>query len=96
MIKMRNNLLVGIIVLTYGINFPVFASDTATLTISGNVTAPTCSTDVVDSQLQQRCGNTSRLSNTTEIVLTPVRGVVTEVVTVKGDTPRQIVLNRYD
>ncbi|WP_410749975.1 DUF2574 family protein [Citrobacter sp. U14242] len=93
---MKNRFLMGIIVLSYGVGFPVFASDTATLTISGSVTVPTCSADVVDSQLQQRCGNTTRLSNLTDVVSTSVRGVVTEVVAVQGDATRQIVLNHYD
>ncbi|ECZ9471828.1 DUF2574 family protein, partial [Salmonella enterica subsp. enterica serovar Kentucky] len=55
---MKKYLLMGIIVSAYGISVPVFASDTATLTISGKVSAPTCSTEVVNAQLQQRCGNT--------------------------------------
>lgn len=50
---MKKYLLMGIIVSAYGISVPVFASDTATLTISGKVTAPTCSTEVVNAQLQQ-------------------------------------------
>lgn len=94
---MKNRLQMGIIVLAYGIGSPVFASETATLTISGKVSAPTCSTDVVDHQMVQRCGNTTRFSNTTDaIAITPVRGVATEVVTVPGDATRRIVLNRYD
>ncbi|EAX4510787.1 DUF2574 family protein, partial [Salmonella enterica] len=38
---MKKYLLMGIIVSAYGISVPVFASDTAALTISGKVTAPT-------------------------------------------------------
>ena len=93
---MKNRLLMGIIVLGYGIGSPAFASDTATLIISGTVTAPTCSTDVVENQLQQRCGNTTHLSSTSDVVSAPARGVMTEVVAVQGDATRQIVLNRYD
>ncbi|EFB0784791.1 DUF2574 family protein, partial [Salmonella enterica] len=48
---MKKYLLMGIIVSAYGISVPVFASDTATLTISGKVSAPTCSTEVVNAQL---------------------------------------------
>lgn len=73
-----------------------FASDTATLTISGKVTAPTCSTEVVNTQLQQRCGNTIHVSTLQAPAATPVRGVTTQLYTVPGDSARQIIVNRYD
>ncbi|KWZ99566.1 hypothetical protein HMPREF3207_03903 [Citrobacter koseri] len=95
-LNMKNPFLMGIIVLAYGMSSPVFASDTATLTISGSVTTPTCHADVVDTQLQQRCGNNTYLANAGETASMPVRGVVTEVITLPGSTARQIVLNRYD
>lgn len=73
-----------------------FASDTATLTISGKVTAPTCSTEVVNAQLQQRCGNTIHVSTLQTPAATPMRGVTTQLYTVHGDSTRQIVVNHYD
>jgi len=94
---MKNYLLSGIIVLTYGMSTPGFSSETATLTINGRVTIPTCSTDVVNSQLQQRCGNTLYQFNTQDAKKTSsARGVVTEMTHLPGDAARQIVLNRYD
>ncbi|EAS1757712.1 DUF2574 family protein [Salmonella enterica] len=93
---MKKYLLMGIIVSAYGISVPVFASDTATLTISGKVTAPTCSTEVVNAQLQQRCGNTIHFSTLQTPAATPMRGVTTQLYTVPGDSTRQIVVNHYD
>ncbi|HCL6625568.1 TPA: DUF2574 family protein [Citrobacter amalonaticus] len=94
---MKNYLLSGIIVLTYGMSTPAFSSDTATLTINGRVTIPTCSTDVVNSQLQQRCGNTLYQFSTQDAKKTSsARGVATEMTHLPGDAARQIVLNRYD
>ncbi|HCC5837096.1 TPA: DUF2574 family protein [Citrobacter farmeri] len=94
---MKNYLLSGIIVLTYGMSTPAFSSDTATLTINGRVTMPTCNTDVVNSQLQQRCGNTLYQFTTQNVEKTSsARGVVTEMTHLPGDETRQIVLNRYD
>ncbi|EOV2658528.1 DUF2574 family protein [Salmonella enterica] len=93
---MKKYLLMGIIVSAYGISVPVFASDTATLTISGKVTAPTCSTEVVNAQLQQRCGNTILVSTLQTPAVTPMRGVTTQLYTVPGDSTRQIVVNHYD
>lgn len=83
--------------MTYGMSTPAFSSDTATLTINGRVTIPTCSTDVVNSQLQQRCGNTLYQFNTQDAKKTSsARGVATEMTHLPGDAARQIVLNRYD
>ncbi|ECG8590663.1 DUF2574 family protein [Salmonella enterica subsp. salamae] len=93
---MKKYFLMGIIVTAYGISVPVFASDTATLTISGKVTAPTCSTEVVDAQLQQRCGNTVHVSTLQEPAAAPARGVTTQLSTVPGDSTRQIIINHYD
>ncbi|EBO8634552.1 DUF2574 family protein [Salmonella enterica subsp. enterica serovar Typhimurium] len=93
---MKKYLLMGIIVSAYGISVPVFASDTATLTISGKVTAPTCSTEVVNAQFQQRCGNTIHVSTLQTPAATPMRGVTTQLYTVPGDSTRQIVVNHYD
>jgi len=44
----------------------------------------------------QRGGKTFHFSPVNNVASSPARGVVTEVVTVPGDTTRQIVLNRYD
>ncbi|EEJ1526539.1 DUF2574 family protein [Salmonella enterica subsp. houtenae] len=93
---MKKYLLMGIIVSAYGISVPVFASDTATLTISGKVTAPTCSMEVVNAQLQQRCGNAIHVSTLQAPAATPVRGVTTQLYTVPGDSACQIIVNRYD
>ncbi|EBF0275310.1 DUF2574 family protein [Salmonella enterica] len=93
---MKKYLLMGIIVSAYGISVPVFASDTATLTISGKVTAPTCSMEVVNAQLQQRCGNAIHVSTLQAPAATPVRGVTTQLYMVPGDSARQIIVNRYD
>lgn len=48
---MKKTLSLGIIVLAYGLSLPALGTDTATLTISGNVVAPTCSIEVVNAQL---------------------------------------------
>ncbi len=93
---MKIGLLLGLITLAYGMSSSVFASDTATLTISGRVTEPTCSADVVNNKVQQRCGITTLTPNIREVASHPVRGVATEVAPLKGDAARQIVLSRYD
>lgn len=93
---MKKSLLMGIIALTYGMSAPTFASDTATLTISGRVVEPTCSADVVNNNVQQKCGQSLHLSNVSHVDPVPTKGVLTEVVSVPGDSKRQIVLNRYD
>lgn len=93
---MKKCLLSGIIVLAYGMSFAVSAAETATLTITGRVTAPTCSTDVVNDRLQQRCGNTTRSVSPSHITTQPVKGVLTEVIAVNHDPVRRIVVNRYD
>ncbi|WP_228280582.1 DUF2574 family protein, partial [Escherichia coli] len=38
----------GIIFLAYGLASPAFSSETATLTINGRISSPTCSMDVVN------------------------------------------------
>lgn len=91
---MKKHWLMGIIILTYGMS--VFASDTASLTIDGRVVEPTCSTDVVNNEIHQRCGETLHLSTINNVTSSPARGVVTDIVIVHGDGLRQIVLNSYD
>ncbi|TMN03688.1 DUF2574 family protein [Salmonella enterica subsp. enterica serovar Heidelberg] len=93
---MKKFLLMGIIFSFYGISVPFFASDPATLTISEKVPAPTCSTEVVNAQLQQRCGNTTHFPPLQTPAATPMRGVTTQLYTVPGDSTRQIVVNHYD
>lgn len=93
---MKNHLLSGILVLVYAMNFPAFSSDTATLSISGRVVSPSCSMDVVNTQLQQRCGSAVRSFTVQEGGGAFARGVVTEIVSIAGDTHRKIILNSYD
>ncbi|EKU4728896.1 MULTISPECIES: YehE family protein [Citrobacter] len=93
---MKKTLSLGIIVLAYGLSLPALGTDTATLTISGTVVAPTCSTEVVNAHLQQRCGNTTHVSSTEQTVTSVARGVTTELVPIPGSDNRQIILNRYD
>ncbi|HHW4411957.1 DUF2574 family protein [Citrobacter freundii] len=93
---MKIGLLLGLITMAYGMSSSAFASDSATLTISGRVTEPTCSADVVNNKVQQRCGITTLTPNIREVASHPVRGVVTELVLLGGDATRQIVLSRYD
>ncbi|HGN9370716.1 TPA: DUF2574 family protein [Citrobacter pasteurii] len=93
---MKRSLFLGVITLAYGMSASVFATDTATLNISGRVTEPTCSADVVNNEVQQRCGNAVSFSNVKEGVSNSTKGAVTEIVTVAGDATRQIVLTRYD
>ncbi|EFG7799339.1 DUF2574 family protein, partial [Escherichia coli] len=45
----------GAVFLAYGLASPAFSSDTTTLTINGRISSPTCSMDVVNNHLQQRC-----------------------------------------
>lgn len=96
-LDMKNYLLPGMIVLAYGMSPSAFSSDTATLTINGRVATPTCSTSVVNSQLQQRCGDIFSSFSAQDIKALPsVRGVTTEITHLPGDVTRQIVLNCYD
>ncbi|MET6678437.1 DUF2574 family protein [Citrobacter amalonaticus] len=93
---MKNYLRSGILVLVYAMSSPAFSSDTAMLSISGRVVSPSCSTDMVNAQLQQRCGNAVHSFTAQEGGGTFAQGVVTEVVAVAGDTSRRIILNSYD
>lgn len=93
---MKISLFLGVITLMYGMSASVFAAETATVNISGRVTEPTCSTDVVNNEVQQRCGNAVSFTNVREGGSKPTKGAVTEIVTVPGDATRQIVLTRYD
>ncbi|EGT0662365.1 DUF2574 family protein [Citrobacter werkmanii] len=93
---MKKGLFLGFITLTYGMSLQALASETATLTITGRVVEPTCSTDVVNNTLQQRCGQTLHHTDINNVNSASVQGMVTEIVAVPGDSTRQIVLNRYD
>ncbi|AZS94961.1 DUF2574 family protein [Salmonella enterica subsp. enterica serovar Kiambu] len=93
---MKKSLFLGFITLAYGMSLQALASDTATLTITGRVVEPTCSTDVVNNTVQQRCGQTLHQTDINNVTPTPAQGIVTEIVAVPGDSTRQIVLNRYD
>ncbi|EKS55814.1 TPA: DUF2574 family protein [Citrobacter freundii] len=93
---MKKILFLGVITLAYGMSTSVFATDTATLNINGRVTEPTCSADVVNNEVQQRCGNAVSFSNVKEGFSNLQKGAVTEIVTVPGDATRQILLTRYD
>ncbi|HAX3031896.1 DUF2574 family protein [Escherichia albertii] len=86
----------GIIFLAYGLALPAFSSDTATLTVNGRISPPTCSMDIVNNHLQQRCGQASQNVDTRYRVSSPAKGVTTELVNAGNDNTRQIVLNRYD
>lgn len=87
--------LIGILTLAYGLSLPVFAADTATLTLSGRVASPTCSTDIVNEQPLQRCGENTYLINTQNITAHS-RGVVTQTVNLTNDASRKIIINSYD
>lgn len=93
---MNKNILLGIIILTYGMSASLFASDTATLTINGSVATPTCSSDIINGQLQQRCGERVQQLSTTALTMAPTKGVVTEIIAIPGDDSRRVVLNHYD
>ena len=86
----------GIIFLAYGLASPAFSSETATLTINGRISSPTCSMDVVNNHLQQRCGQLLQRVETNYRASSTAKGVTTEVVVAGSDSKRRIVLNRYD
>ncbi|EMH0754523.1 DUF2574 family protein [Klebsiella quasipneumoniae] len=48
--------LIGILIFAYGLSSPLFAAETANLTLSGRVVSETCNTDIVNKQPLQRCG----------------------------------------
>ncbi len=57
--------LIGILTLAYGLSLPAFAADTATLTISGRVATPTCSTNIInEKKLNSVVGKNTYLINT--------------------------------
>ena len=86
----------GLIFLAYGMASPAFSSQTATLTINGTISPPTCSMAMVNGQPQQHCGQLTYDVDTRHQVSSPVKGVTTEVVVAGSDSKRRIVLNRYD
>ncbi|WP_323084370.1 DUF2574 family protein [Klebsiella quasipneumoniae] len=42
--------LIGILIFAYGLSSPLFAAETANLTLSGRVVSETCNTDIVNKQ----------------------------------------------
>ncbi|EFC1507732.1 DUF2574 family protein [Escherichia coli] len=86
----------GAVFLAYGLASPAFSSDTATLTINGRISSPTCSMDVVNNHLQKRCGQLLQRVETNYRASSTAKGVTTEVVAVSNNDKRKIVLNRYD
>lgn len=86
----------GIIFLAYGLASPAFSSDTATLTINGRISPPSCSMDIVNSQPRQHCGQVLQSVDSRYRISSPVKGVTTELVAAGNGNKRQIVLNRYD
>lgn len=86
----------GIIFSCLWIGFSRVSSETATLTINGRISSPTCSMDVVNNHLQQRCGQLLQRVETNYRASSTAKGVTTEVVAVGNNDKRKIVLNRYD
>lgn len=86
----------GIIFSCLWIGFSAFSSETATLTINGRISPPTCSMAMVNGQPQQHCGQLTYNVDTRHQVSSPVKGVTTEVIAADSDSKRRIVLNRYD
>lgn len=76
----------GIIFLAYGMASPAFSSQTATLTINGRISPPTCSMAMVNGQPQQHCGQLTYDVDTRHQVSSPVKGVTTEVVVAGSDS----------
>lgn len=66
------------------------------LTIGGKVTTPTCSADIVNAQVHQRCSDGVHLFDGQELGNTAAKGVVTEVVALPGDSRRKLIRNSYD
>ncbi len=94
---MKTCLLMGTLALGCGISaFPAVASDTATLIINGRVSTPTCSSEVSNNNVQQRCGNSIQLTALTGSPVSSARGVSTEIVSLPDDATRHIILNRYE
>ncbi|ADC60407.1 DUF2574 family protein [Klebsiella variicola] len=87
--------LIGILTFAYGLSLPLFAADTATLTLSGRVVSETCSTDIVNKQPQQRCGKNTYLIASQNSV-TNARGVITRTVNLPDDASRKIIISSYD
>ncbi|XFJ62594.1 DUF2574 family protein [Klebsiella variicola subsp. variicola] len=77
------------------LSLPLFAADTATLTLSGRVVSETCSTDIVNKQPQQRCGKNTYLIASQNSV-TNARGVITRTVNLPDDASRKIIISSYD
>ncbi|EIY3039318.1 TPA: DUF2574 family protein, partial [Escherichia coli] len=76
----------GIIFLAYGLASPAFSSETATLTINGRISPPTCSMAMVNGQPQQHCGQLTYNVDTRHQVSSPVKGVTTEVIAADSDS----------
>lgn len=94
---MKTCLLMGTLAFAWGFSaLPAVASDTATLTINGRVSTPTCRSEVSNNHLQQRCGNSTQLTTLTGSPVSSARGVMTEIVSLPGDATRHIILNRYE
>ena len=89
----------GIIFLAYGLASPAFSSETATLTINGRISPPTCSMAMVNSQPQQHCGQLTYNVDTRHLFSSPVKGVTTEVVVAGSDREganKQVISSQAD
>ncbi|QUJ04842.1 DUF2574 family protein [Salmonella enterica subsp. enterica] len=86
----------GIIVSAYVDKRTRFCPDTATLTISGKVTAPTCSTEVVNARCSSVAATLSTFQPCKHRRWPPMRGVTTQLAHGAADSTRQIVVNHYD
>ncbi|MRE39868.1 DUF2574 family protein [Klebsiella quasipneumoniae] len=87
--------LIGILIFAYGLSSPLFAAETANLTLSGRVVSETCNTDIVNKQPLQRCGKNTYLIASKNIE-NHARGVVTRTVNLSNDTSRKIIISSYD
>ncbi|WP_430691062.1 DUF2574 family protein [Klebsiella quasipneumoniae] len=87
--------LIGILIFAYGLSSPLFAAETANLTLFGRVVSETCNTDIVNKQPLQRCGKNTYLIASKNIA-NHARGVVTRTVNLSNDTSRKIIISSYD
>ncbi|WP_407246156.1 DUF2574 family protein [Klebsiella pneumoniae] len=96
--------LIGILIFAYGLSSPLFAAETANLTLSGRVVSETCNTDIVNKQLRIRHGATSlwpdKVRSTAFIAsqnsVTNACGMVNRIVNLPDDTSRKIIISSYD
>jgi hypothetical protein len=85
--------LIGILAFAYGLSLPLFAADTATLTLSRGFQKPAVPISSINnlSSVAERIPSIASQNSVTN-----ARGVITRTVNLPDDASRKIIISSYD